>query len=292
MKARALFLSFWIVCISLAWGAPADHVVIVSIDGGRPDVILASDTPNLHEMARTGAWTWRAETVDPSLTLVAHSSMLSGCQPGKHRILWNDWEPKRGFIQSATCFEIAHAAGMRTAMFVAKRKLEHIAKPKTVDQFATVEGGAPAVARVAADYVRKNKPNLLLVHFTDPDTAGHAHHWGSPEQRGAVEACDRGIGILREAVKDADISEKTLFIVTADHGGHLNTHGTTDARDMTIPWIACGSGITKPHQIEEPVSVCDTAPTAVCALGLKPDPQWDGKALTGLFAIEKPSVAK
>ena len=52
---------------------------------------------------------------------------------------------------------------------------------------------------------------------------------------------------------------------------------------MTIPWVAYGAGVVRPGQIEGAVSTCDTAPTVVEALGLKPDPQWDGKPVAGIF---------
>ena len=287
LVSAAVFL--W-VALALATGfcAPAEHVVIVSLDGGRPDVILTSNTPNIHEMAEQGAYTWWAQTINPSITLPSHSSMLTGCLPQKHGVTWNDWKPELGFVKTTTCFEIAKQAGMTTAMFVSKQKLEHIAKPGTVDKFVTISGDdAVAAAKAAGEYFQKKKPNLLFVHFSDPDATGHAHHWGSKEYRTAIENCDRGIGILRAIVKDAGVSATTVWIITADHGGHLNSHGSTDVRDMTIPWICYDPGIVQPGEIEEPVSTCDTAVMAVCALGLKPDSQWDGKILSGIFISNK-----
>ncbi len=46
---------------------------------------------------------------------------------------------------------------------------------------------------------------------------------------------------------------------------------------MTIPWIVYSPGNIDPGAIEGPVSICDTAATAVSALGLEPDPEWDGR---------------
>jgi len=282
--APVIFL--WIVLATVVFAATAEHVIIVSIDGGRPDVVLTSDTPNIHAIAEHGAYTWWAQTVNPSVTLVSHCSMLTGCQPQKHGVSWNSWKPDKGFVKSTTCFELAKNADMSTAMVVSKRKLEHIAKPGTVDKFVTIKGGAEAVAQAAGEYFAQQKPNLLFVHFSDPDGAGHAHHWGSKEQHAAVEKCDRGIGILRQAVKDAGCSTTTVFIVTADHGGHLKSHGSKDVRDMTIPWVCYGPGIVQTGQIEKSISTRDTAATGVYALGLKPDPLWDGKAVTNIFVFE------
>ncbi|MCC7518214.1 MAG: alkaline phosphatase family protein [Verrucomicrobiae bacterium] len=288
---QALFSRGWFLGLlwtAAAFAAPVEHVVILSLDGGRPDVLLSAETPNLHEMADRGAWTWWAQTVNPSITLVSHSSMLTGCLPQKHGIHWNKWAPERGYAKATTCFEVAKAAGLRTAMVVAKRKFEHLAKPGSVDRFLCVEDEAPVVAEAAARVIREDKPHLLFVHFKDGDSVGHAKGWGSREQRQAFEKCDEGVGVLRSAIRDAGLQSSTLFVISADHGGHGKTHGTTDVRDMTIPWIAYAPGLVPPHQVESSVSTCDTAATAVAVLGLKPDPSWDGKPVDVLFESPKP----
>jgi predicted AlkP superfamily pyrophosphatase or phosphodiesterase len=283
--ARAAVFLWVALALTTGFGAPAKHVVIVSLDGGgRSDAILTSNMPNIRQMAEQGAYTWYAQTINPSITLPSHCSMLTGCLPQKHGITWNDWRPESGFVKTTTCFEIAKRAGMTTAMFVGKQKLQHIAKPGTVDKFVKMEENAVVLANAAGAYFQEKQPNILFVHFADPDAAGHAYRWGSKEYRAALENCDRGLGILRMAVKNSGASAATIFIVTADHGGHLKDHGSMDVRDMTIPWICYGPGIVQPGEIENPpVSTCDTAVMVVYALGLDPDPQWDGKIIPGIF---------
>ncbi|MDP2989507.1 MAG: alkaline phosphatase family protein, partial [Kiritimatiellota bacterium] len=129
---------------------PIKHVVIVSMDGARPDYVLSAPTSNMHAMAEQGAFTWWAQTVNPSVTLTSHASMLSGCQPAKHGIDWNSWQPEKGFVKTSTCFELVKKSGGSTAMFVGKEKLQHIAKPGTVDKFEWVKGSAEKIATVAA----------------------------------------------------------------------------------------------------------------------------------------------
>lgn len=270
------------LCVWLAaagFSGPIEHVVIVSLDGARPDYLLAAPSSNIQAMAAQGAFTWWAQTVEPSITLISHCSMLTGCQPAKHGIDWNTWKPEKGFVKTSTCFEIVKKSGGGTAMFVGKEKLRHIAKPDTVDKFELVSGSAETIAAAAAAWFKTNLPALLFVHYPDPDAAGHAAGWGSAQYLAALATCDRGIGILRLAVEQAGRADRTLLIVTADHGGHQRGHGTRDVRDMTIPWIAFSPGYVRPGEIQVMVGICDTAATAVQALGLKGDPQWDGKPL-------------
>ncbi len=168
-------------------------------------------------------------------------------------------------------------------MFVGKGKLRYIAKPDTVDKYASVQGSAEAVSAAAAAYFKTNRPALMFVHYRDPDAAGHGSCWGSTQYLAAVATCDRGIGILRAAVNQVGLASNTLFIVTADHGGHGGDHGSKDPRDMIIPWIAYCPDQVKSGEIQAAVSICDTAATAVWALGLPVDPHWDGKPLLEIF---------
>jgi predicted AlkP superfamily pyrophosphatase or phosphodiesterase len=288
----------------LAWAlgvfaAPrAAHVFVISIDGGSPEVMQRSAMPVLKELAKEGAHTWLAQTIVPSITLPAHTSMLTGVRPDKHHITWNNWVPTKGVVRVPTVFAAAHAAGLSTAMFVGKEKFRHLLQPGTVDVFnfdraASVvvskndSGGATnmkteenvtarVVAEEAADYIVKNKPNLCFIHFPDPDSVGHKIGWGSPEQIKAFAATDAALGVVREAIVRAGIEKDSVIIVTADHGGHGRGHGQGTPADMTIPWIAWGKGV-KPHsEITAPVSTCDTAATTLWLLGLEPATPLDG----------------
>jgi hypothetical protein len=165
----------------------AAHVVIISIDGGKPEVITNSQMPVLRSLVASGACTWTASTVYPCLTLPAHTSMLTGVGPGKHKILWNSWIPSAGAVTVPTIFSEASQAGFSTAMFVGKEKFRHLVKPGTVDWFAynreqehvvlkpltgqeqpekSASVLATNVASDAASCILKHKPNLLFIHLT------------------------------------------------------------------------------------------------------------------------------
>ena len=58
-----------------------EHVVLISIDGLRPDALELANTPTLDALRRAGAYSPKAQAVLPSVTLVNHASMLSGMAP-------------------------------------------------------------------------------------------------------------------------------------------------------------------------------------------------------------------
>jgi arylsulfatase A-like enzyme len=258
-------------------------VLIISIDGLRPDAIQLADTPNLDRLIARGAVAWDAQTILPSATLPAHTSMLSGTSPETHGVRWNDYQPERGHVPLPTLFSVAHDAGLTTAMFVGKVKLEHIAVPGTVDTYAYVTGGDAQVATQAAGHLRQASPDVLFVHLPDVDTTGHVHGWLSSPQLDFVTRADGAVGILLEGLEGLGRLDSTLIIVTADHGGIGTTHGGNDPESMTIPWLVAGPGVRAGYEIEGDVVIYDTAATVAWALGLALPAEWEGRPIVEAF---------
>src|SRR5690606_22185326 len=98
-----------------ALAAPARHVLVISIDGLRPDALMQAQAPVVKALVPRGAATLAARTILPSLTLPSHTSMLTGVGPDKHEITWNTWKPQYGVVKVPTVFEVARRAGRRTA---------------------------------------------------------------------------------------------------------------------------------------------------------------------------------
>lgn len=266
--------------------APAprvQHVFIISFDGGKPAVMRQSEMPTLFSMVQHGAVTWTAQTVKPSITLVSHTSMLTGVQPAKHKILWNSWKPERGIVAVPTVFSLAHAVGLKTALFAGKEKFKHLDIAGSLDKLAIPGYDAKSVAAAAAPYIIAQKPNLCFIHFADGDGAGHKYGWGTPEQKQAFANTDAALKVVRDAVKKAGIEATSTFILSADHGGHDKTHGTDSPEDMNIPWIAYGARAKPTYWIRSDVSTCDTAATALWLLGVVVPTDFDGKPVTNAF---------
>ena len=260
------------------------HVFIVSFDGGKPSVMQQSAMPTLSRLVRDGAHTWEARTIMPSITLPSHTSMLTGVEPGKHGVLWNDWQPEKGMVKVPTVFALAQKQRLKTAMFVGKSKFLHLFVPGSVGEFSYPAYSAKTVARLAAEHILSEKPNLVFVHFADSDGAGHAHGWGSPEQKRAFADEDAALKTLLDAASRAGILRVSVFLLTADHGGHDKTHGLDIPDDRQIPWIAWGAGVVRGKALIGPISTCDTAVTALSLLGVPLPENLDGKPVTEAFA--------
>jgi arylsulfatase A-like enzyme len=278
--------------------AAARCVVIVSIDGLRPDVALRADMPALRSLMARGSFTMFAATTDVAVTLPSHASMLTGVSPAKHGILFNG-DPGPGDPKEPawpTLFQIAHRAGLTTAMSAGKSKFSVFASPGALGQeFAPARGNTASdsvVAATASRWITTDQPRVLFVHFAGPDLVGHASGWGSPEQVAAAATADRALGRVLAALAGAIPSDSTLIIVSADHGGAGKTHGGPDARSHYIPWIAAGPGVRRDFDLtREPalqVRTEDTFATACAWLGLRIEKPVDGRAVTAIFAAPTP----
>ena len=260
--------------VSLTSRPAARRVLILSIDGLRPDAISLAPMPNLQILMSTGAFSLTAQTVFPSATLPSHASMLTGLCPSKHGVEWNDYLPNRGFAKGIDLFDLAHAAGLKTVMFVGKEKLRQITELDSLDVFRYINDRDVVLAQRLTEEFPVDF-GLLFIHFATPDAMGHAYGWLTPEYLSVVRRADEALGTILKDLDDLSLRQETLIIVTADHGGHEQTHGSRMSEDMTIPWVVSGPGV-RPGQLTTPIQTTDTAATAAWVLNLPRPAEWDG----------------
>jgi arylsulfatase A-like enzyme len=268
--------------------AQTRHVIVVSIDGLRPDALHRAPAPTLQRLAAEGAFSLHAETILPSKTLPSHTSMLTGVPPEEHGITWNtDRTARFGTVAVPTAFELARQAGLETAAFLGKRKLRHLLREGSLD-WASYPRTQPIltasdVAEEAVEYLAFFRPNLLFVHLPDPDLAGHSFGWMTRAYRLAVRRADRATAHILAAAHRA-FGDDFVLIVTSDHGGEGRAHGRDVPADVLIPWVAYGQAVA-PGRIPERIRTYDTAATALWLLGVPVPANWSGRpVVTGFSA--------
>ena len=261
----------------------ASRVLILSIDGLRPDLIALAPMPNLMTLMQNSAYSLNAQTVYPSVTLVSHASMLGGVCPSKHGVDWNDYLPERSFAIGTDLFDLAHTAGLQTVMYVGKKKLRQLTEPSSTDIFAYINDRDLVITdRLIEDFPQDF--GLLFIHFPLVDGMGHVYGWMSWQQLSVAFRADEALGEILGALDARGLRAETLIIISADHGGHDTSHGSSLPEDMTIPWIASGPGI-QPTRLNTQVYTMDTAATAAYALGLPIPPEWDGRPVLEAFGL-------
>jgi arylsulfatase A-like enzyme len=266
-------------------GAVSTHVVVISIDGLRPDAIDQYNALTLRRL-KNGGVSVNAQTIFPSKTLPSHTSMLTGVEPAVHGITWNsDQTDAHGYVRVPTVFEIAKLNGFTTAGFFAKAKFRHLQKPGSLDYSQVPRSDNWLATRTVADvqhYLKYARPNLLFVHIAEPDYAGHSIGWMSGVYGWAVRRADAAVASILKSADESFGAGNYTVIVTADHGGHGRDHGTADERDMTIPWIVWGRGVAEGSSAGT-VRTMDTAATVLWLLGARVPESWSGQAVAGAF---------
>ncbi|MFD1258337.1 alkaline phosphatase family protein [Mucilaginibacter terrae] len=105
----------------------AKHVIIISIDGFRPDFYREDKwaTPTLHKMVAEGVSADGVRGVFPSVTYPSHTTIITGAKPMKHGIYYNSpfepdgatgrWYWETNLIKVPTLWDAARNAGLKTA---------------------------------------------------------------------------------------------------------------------------------------------------------------------------------
>jgi arylsulfatase A-like enzyme len=277
-------------------------VIIISIDGLRPDAIDAAGAATLQGLIRRGASCPKAETIRPSITLPSHTAMLTGLDYERHDVGWNSYRP--GYIIHPTVFSVVHQLGMKSAMFFSKEKFHFLANPNCVDWIhgPPVPGTVPSseeaerqlpkdrstaaegIGRAFAGAWPREKWPLTFVHFREPDEAGHRYVWMGPEYLEGVRAVDKALAEILATIEKNGGFERTALIVTADHGGigsgHYRWLNRDKTENVTIPWICVGPGVPPGLKIDRIIRTFDTAPTALSFIGIGAPEGIDGRVVT------------
>lgn len=79
------------LCLFLAFTPRAQHVILISIDGFRPEMYQdpCCPAPNLHWPMTHGTYARHLKSVFPSYTYPSHTAMITGGFPARSKILHN-----------------------------------------------------------------------------------------------------------------------------------------------------------------------------------------------------------
>lgn len=256
-------------------GTPFRHVLVVSVDGLRPDAIDGPEDGPLPGFRRllSGPHTLQARAdADMTITLPNHVSMVTGRPVGGpmgHGWSENGDPPapqhggtlhKRRGAYVASMFDVAHDNGAATAVIATKSKFGLIAQSYDGDDGAPDTVGADdgrskvdcfacartsRMARELAVAWLRSQPgrSLSLLHFGAADGAGHAKGWDmatGSAYRAAVAEVDSEIDALLRAI-DADpaLRGAVAVVFTSDHGGGVPFITHSEARapeNYTVPF--------------------------------------------------------
>jgi predicted AlkP superfamily pyrophosphatase or phosphodiesterase len=125
---RSLFVYLFLLTGTCSLQAQkAKHVILVSIDGFRPDFYLdaAWPAPNIQLLAKQGVMANGVDGVFPSVTYPSHTTLITGAYPAVHGIYYNTpfqpdgatgiWNSETSLIKTETLWSALRKAGRISA---------------------------------------------------------------------------------------------------------------------------------------------------------------------------------
>ena len=244
-------------------------VVLISVDG------LAhyyfddpkAEMPTIRLLAAEGVRAERMKCSMPTVTWPNHTTLVTGVHPAKHGVIGNSYldrakgtivplipDPlfnKEEIVKSPTIYDVAKAAGLKTAAIIwpasrgaktldwtvpdvfTNELFQGYASPGLIEEFKAA--GIPAekqeewcktgkgqdrdrmYVQMLNHVIRTHRPNLALLHLVEVDHIEHAKGPQSPEAYAAVKFADERVREVWEELQKSFPGKATL-IVAADHG--------------------------------------------------------------------------
>ncbi len=254
-----------------------EKVILISIDGMRPDGFLQCGSAFTEELMKLSSYSLEAETTFPSVTLPCHMSLFHSVPPTRHGITTNLYipfaRPLNGLLE-----QIKMHGGI-SAMYYGWEPLRDISRPGSlkfatyIDTFAE-EGTDGILTDLALERIERDHPDFVFLYMVETDDkGGHGKGWMTPTYLEYVRKAVDNVRRVYEAVGD----EYTI-VLTADHGGHDRTHGSELPEDMTIPIFFLGKDFEAGKTLEN-ITILDIAPTIADVMKITKAPEWEGKSL-------------
>jgi predicted AlkP superfamily pyrophosphatase or phosphodiesterase len=272
MKALSVFLTLLAALLrsAIALEPASDRIVVlISVDG------LAhyyfddpkAEMPAIRQLAAEGARAEKMKCSMPTVTWPNHTTLVTGVHPGRHGVIGNNYfdrakaqvvplipDPlfnKEEIVRTPTIYDVAKAAGLRTAAIIwpasrgAKtldwtvpdvfedKLFQGYATPSLLDEWK--QAGIPfekqqewcktgkgedrdrMYVQMLNHVIRTHRPNLALLHLVEVDHVEHAKGPQSPEAYAAVKFADERVREVWDELKKSFPGKATL-IVSSDHG--------------------------------------------------------------------------
>lgn len=254
-----------------------NKVILISVDGMRPDGFLTCGNPFIHEMMQRATYTLDGQTVLPSVTLPCHMSLFHSVTPQRHGVTTNLYIPMARPINSL--FEQLARSGSINAMYYGWEPLRDVARPESLT-FATYinayteESTDTALTTEALACIEKNHPDFVFLYMVETDEkGGHDNGWMTDAYMNRISIAVDNIRRVLETC-----GNEYTVIVTADHGGHDRTHGTDMPEDTTIPMFYFGKQFESGKRFSGG-SILDIAPTIADIMGVSCAHEWEGTSI-------------
>lgn len=266
-----------------------DHIIILAFDGWGASSFQTAKMPFLKSLIPQSAWTVHKRSVLPASSACNWATMFKGVGPEAHGYI--DWDTR------VPAFEITNAdeKGNFPSFFSIYRKafpnhemgyfyqwegmrfLFDMDDFNRIDSFPVSFEGCESMKDAAVSYIWEKKPAVAIFVWDYPDKTGHTEGWYTEAYMSELTHIDSIIEAVYNACVETGIEERTLFVITSDHGGHDLVHGQPLISDLETPFIMFGKGVS-PGEIQSPLIQYDVAAILADFAHLEHPVGWRGQS--------------
>ncbi len=299
--------------------AQRPNVILYVVDALRADHLGAygypkPTSPFLDRLARQGQVFDRCYAA-ASWTKPSIASLFTSLYPGTHGVgARSHADPLPDAVE--TLADYFRRSGYVTASFSANPQATTLSNLDQGFDYVFTPNAFPAdrlgskAGKVCADDLNtrvlpwieahQEDPFFIYVHSIDPHRpylsrpvpASLARRTNDIDRYDAeIYLNDREIGRIHEKVEQLGLHEKTLFVVTSDHGESFGEHGRQGhgtgvyREEIRIPLILSQQGSIVPRRVADPAHLVDLMPTILTHCGIS----FDGGSMEGMDLLRGPS---
>ena len=280
---------------ALAEGRRKPLVVLVGLDGFRPDYLGRGNSPTLDRLAAAGATARGLVPAFPSATFPNHYSMVTGLVPDRHGVVNNQMMdptvPGRPFSPGARdavtngawwsegtpIWVTLKRQGRRTStlFWPGTEAPIHGLQPDDWLAYDDSLTSAQRTDKLLGWLARPDseRAELATLYFSEVDVAGHRFGPDSPDVEAAVKRADDALARLLAGLEAQGLTDVTDIVIVADHGmAALDKSHTIDIRarlsgieTAKVRWSGGFAGIViEPAEREKALAQLRAEPRMSC----------------------------
>jgi hypothetical protein len=287
-------------------------VILIGVDSMKADLFTNDET--LEKLPRLAAIRERSLDFTMARSPGSRTIVTWGCIfTGSYYtgIRWSGDSNRPSIAQDTTIRfpELLGKAGVDTVTYVSYSALDGKNVGRNFGQVVAVPPRKGQQCGLSADVMPKlvervtkqdESPLFVFAHLMDPHypfDAGAKSGANFDRFMAEVTLADTSIGMLWDALEEKGLLDRTVLIVTADHGEGFGQHGaphhTVNLYEelIRVPLFIYAPGVT-PRKIDTPVTLMDLGPT-ILDLFRRPTPAYFlGQSLVPFMTGENPVLTR
>lgn len=212
-------------------------LLLISVDGLRPDALGKGNTPNLDRLSRDGVHALWMNPSYPVLTFPNHFTLVTGLRPDHHGIIHNSMRDEAVGVfrvadkvtgadarwwQGEPIWITAEKAALRSAVWAWPGHAAAIAglRPSRWVPYSPEVTPAARADEVAGWLTEPTdtRATLAALYFENVDTTAHDHGPAAPQTQAVIGEVDAAIGRILAALDTSGQRAHTNVVVVSDHG--------------------------------------------------------------------------